>query len=136
MKIHLDALDKLFSEFIRKRAIVNAGGCERCHTPKFDIQKEDGSVFPAWKQLQCSHYIGRNNHSTRYYEDDGAGLCGACHMYFASYPYEHTEFFKKRLGEIRFNLLLARARQIGKLDKNGLTLYFRQKIKELCYNGE
>ena len=76
-------LDSLFSEYIRKRAISKVGGCERCLTPKFDIQKDNGDIFPAWKQLQCSHFIGRSKKSTRLDEDNCIGICGACHFGFS-----------------------------------------------------
>lgn len=131
MKVRREPLDDTYSEFIRKRAIKEKGGCERCLTPKFDTVKDNGDIFPAYKKLQCSHFIGRSNHSTRWDEDDCCGLCGACHIYFGHHPLEHVEFFTKRLGKLRFDLLQARARQIGRPDKNALTLYYKFKIKQL-----
>ena len=71
----------------------------------------------------------------RYDEDNLVALDFGCHSYLDGNPVEKIEFFKKRLGQVRFNLLQARARQVGKVDRNGLMLYFQQKIKELCYNG-
>jgi hypothetical protein len=127
----LDPLDILFSEFIRKRAIKRCGGCERCLTPKFDIVKDDGTIFPAWKFLQNSHFFGRTDKSTRFDEDDCAGLCGACHMYLEHHPHYHDEWFKQHLGEQVFELLLGRNRVMGKPDKKALTLYYQTKIKEL-----
>ncbi len=129
MKLNL--LDELFSELIRKRAIKNTSGCERCLTQKNDLTKENGSIFPAWKQLQCSHFWGRIRKSTRWDEDDVAGLCGACHIYFEQHPAEHTKFFKKRLGVRAFENLEIRAHMPQKLDINALTIYLRLKIKEL-----
>jgi len=131
VKVKLDKLDTLFSEFVRRRAIQSAGGCERCLTPKFSTVKDNGVPFPAYKTLQCSHYIGRSNHQTRWDEDDACGLCGACHIYFGHNPHEHEEFFKQRLGPVRFDLLQARARQTGCTDKNALTLYYKEKIRQL-----
>ena len=124
-------LDILFSEYIRRRAIINVGGCERCLTPKHDTQKDDGATYPAWKQLQCSHFIGRGRHSTRWDEDNAVGLCGACHIYFTSHPLQHTEWFTAHLSEYEFNLLRARARITEKVDKEAVRLYLQEQIRNL-----
>ena len=116
MKIKLDGLDILFSQFIRRRT---GGYCERC------------GKFNGWKRLQTSHFIGRAKRSVRWDEDNAVGLCFGCHQYFTSHPLEHTEWFKKRLGD-RFDLLIARTRNTHpKPDKEAITLYFKTKIKEL-----
>ncbi len=116
-------LDKLFSEFIRKKAMLN-GGCERCHTPKKD-----------YKQLQCSHFHGRRKRSVRFDPDNAVGLCGACHLYFGANPTEHVKFFLERLGQKDFDYLQARANTTQKIDEKAIAIYFREKLKELnCAN--
>lgn len=129
MKITL--LDNLFSEFIRLRAIILIGGCERCLTPKHDIIKDDGTIFPAWKQLQCSHFWGRGKRSVRYDEDNGAGLCGACHMYFTAHPAEHRDWFLQRLGQNGYDMLEKRAQTPQKIDENAISIYLKAKIAEI-----
>jgi len=120
MRIRLDPLDELFSEFIRKRAIKRVGGCERCLAPKTD-----------YKQLQCSHFFGRAKKSVRWDEDNAVALCMGCHAYFTAHPLEHIEWFKARLGD-KFNLLRARARTPARyIDKEAIRLYLKAKIKEL-----
>lgn len=126
----LDPLDRLFSEFIRRRAISRVGGCERCLSARYDILKDDGSVFPRWKQLQCSHFHGRSKKSVRWDEDNAAGLCGACHIRFGSQGEEHRQHFIEILGQEGFDLLNARASKPGKPDKKLLMIYYREKIKE------
>lgn len=121
----LDPLDKLFSEFIRRRALNKVGGCERCLNGKTD-----------WKQLQCSHFFGRAKHSVRYDEDNAVGLCGACHLYFTAHPLEHTEWFKQHLGEREFDLLNHRAHIPQKIDRNAIAIYLEVKIKELIRRNE
>jgi hypothetical protein len=114
------ALDALFSIFIRMRAMKDAGGCERCLTPK-----------KSYKDLQCSHFIGRGSWSTRFDEDGASGLCGACHMYLEHHPHNHEEFFRKRLGD-KLDLLICRGRTpVKHLDIKMLTIYFKEKIKEM-----
>ncbi len=119
MRIKLSPLDKLFSEFVRKRAIQRVHGCERCGAWKAD-----------YKELQCSHFFGRAKKSVRWDEDNAAGLCFGCHQHFTSHPLEHTEWFQKRLGD-KFDLLRARAYTPTKPDINAITLYLKEKLKEI-----
>ena len=132
MKTKLDPLDNLFSEYIRKRAIIRTGGCEKCLTPKYDTQKEDGTPFPAWRKLQCAHLISRWHKSTRWDEDVALGLCGACHIWIDHEAEEKIALLKQVLGQDGYNLLLARSRP-GKPDKKAIELYLKEKIKTLGY---
>lgn len=124
-------LDTLFSQYIRMRAISKVGGCERCLAPKHDIEKDDGKIFPAYKQLQCSHFWGRAKKSVRYDPDNAAGLDGACHLYFAAHPKEHSRWFEEHLGQPAFDLLEGRAHIPQKIDEKLMTLYIQSKIKEV-----
>ena len=126
--MRIDKLDVLFSEYIRKRAIAEDGGCQRCLSPKYDIVKDNGDTFPAWRQLQCSHFMGRSKRSVRLDADNAVGLCGACHIYFTAHPLEHIEFFKQRLGE-QFDMLQHRARILEKIDREAIKLYLQEKIR-------
>uniref|UniRef100_A0A6M3LF73 Uncharacterized protein n=1 Tax=viral metagenome TaxID=1070528 RepID=A0A6M3LF73_9ZZZZ len=123
-------LDKLCSEYVRKRAIQRCGGCERCNTPKFDIVKDNGSVFPAWKSLDWSHFHTRSNKKVRWNEDNAAGLCGGCHFYLDSHPHEKIAFFEGLLGD-KVTQLEYQATRGSKPDKSAIELYLKQKIKEL-----
>lgn len=137
MKTKRDWLDDLFSEFVRRRAIHDVGGCERCLNPKFDIQKEDGEIFQAYKFLQNSHFYGRAIQSVRFDPDNGAGLCGACHIYFGSHPEEHRAFFLERLGQAGYDMLAARRRTPAKyIDREAIALFCRAKIKEYIDAGQ
>jgi len=129
--LKIDPLDKLFSEYIRRRAIVRVGGCERCLSIKPDTEKENGTVFPGWKQLQCSHFWGRGKISVRWDQDNAAGLCGGCHMYLTAHPEEHRNWFMTRLGADDFDLLMGRAFTPQKPDIEALTIYLKEMIKEV-----
>ena len=115
MKIRVDKLDVLFSKFIRLRA---KNHCERC-----GAYKEKG--------LQCCHFHSRRKHSVRYDEDNACALDFGCHQYLDSHPLEKIEFFKKRLGNIGFDMLNHRANQPKKPDKKLLALYFQGLMKEV-----
>ncbi len=131
MKIRIDPLDKVFSQFIRMRAIQRVGGCEKCLRPKYDRVKENGDIFPAWKQLEVSHFFGRGRWSVRFDEDNSAGLCFKCHQGFGAQPLEHVRWFENHIGKEAMEMLEGRERQLGKPDEAALTLYYREKIKEM-----
>jgi hypothetical protein len=121
MKIRIDPLDTLFSEYIRCRALKTVGGCERCLQGKTD-----------YKELQCSHFFGRSRKSVRWDPDNAAGLCFGCHQYLGSHPLEHTEWFKVRLGEGAFDMLNHRARTPARLiDKEAIRIYLDTLMKEM-----
>ncbi len=120
MRIRLDPLDVLFSRLVRLRAMKLVHGCERCLTWKED-----------YKKLQCSHFFGRRRRSVRWNEDNACGLCFSCHQHFTENPLEHTEWFKKRLGE-KFELLEIQANMVGiKPDKKAIKIYLEARIKEV-----
>lgn len=117
-------LDDLYSKVIRKRAMKRVGGCERCKRPKFDIQKDNGDIFPAWRQLHCAHFHERDAKSVRWDSDNSAGLCPGCHRHLDNHSYQKYEFFRKLLGD-KFEPLNERARVPGKPDLEELIAYYK-----------
>jgi len=117
-KVRISTEDRLFSEFIRKRAIRISGGCQRCLSQKTN-----------YKQLQCSHLWGRRNKATRWDPDNCIGLCSGCHAYFTANPIEHQDWFRKHLGDERFEQLRLRAQGVKKVDIVVVRLYLNQLLK-------
>ena len=76
--------------------------------------------------LHCSHYVGRGRYSTRFEPLNAVALCYGCHRFFTSHPIDHTEFFKKRLGEKWENLMELKETIIKKRD-----VLTAEKYKEL-----
>ena len=130
MKIDKE-LDILCSEFVRRRAILRVGGCERCLRPKIDIQKDNGKIFPAWKQLDWCHLISRNYKSVRWNEDNGVGCCGGCHRYLDNNAKEKVEFIYQTIGEEKYNLLEAQTRPGNYIDKQVIKIYLKMEIEKL-----
>ena len=117
----LSPLDKLFSQYIRMRAIDRVHGCERCGAWKAD-----------YKQLQCAHLISRWHKSIRWDEDAALGLCGGCHLWIDHEEEEKLDLRQRAIGEDRVLLLKARARTPARyVDTSGLELYYEQRIKTL-----
>jgi len=101
MKIRLDENDRLFSHLVK---LLARNKCEYCGATD--------------KRLECSHFHSRRKFSTRYDTDNASCLCTGCHMYLGGNPYQHTEWFKKRLGSRKFeelnwrvNIILKRSSQ-------------------------
>jgi hypothetical protein len=117
MKIRIDPLDKMFSEYVRKRAVIRCGGCEYCG------KRMD------WKSLQCSHFHGRRKGSVRYDSDNACGLCFSCHIFLGANPYKHTEFFKKRLGAEKFEQLNIRAEMVFKVNKELIKAHLKELLQ-------
>jgi len=72
--------------------------------------------------------------TVRWDEDNGAGLCGGCHMYLDAHHRQKEAWFEELLGEEAFRNLEIRAEwNVGqkKMDVAWLTLYYQQKLKEL-----
>ena len=117
MKIRLDPLDRLFSRYIRLR---DGGICQRC-----------GKYVGLTQGLHCAHFHSRRHQNTRYDPDNAIALDFGCHQYLDSHPIEKIEFFKARLGEQAFDLLRARANEVGRPDKKAIELWLKKELKEV-----
>lgn len=116
--IKISTADKLFSQYVRSRA---GWRCERCN----------GYYEPPTMALHCSHYHGRGKRSVRFDPENAAALCYGCHMHFTAHPLEHTDWFKKRLGDNKFDLLMLRANTPQRVDEKLIRIGLRQLIREL-----
>ena len=131
-KPSLAMVDKQASEYFRKRAMLRRGGCEKCGAQKHDIIKENGDIFPAWKQLHWAHYIRRAKMAVRWDESNGLGLCAGCHRYIDDEAIAKVEFFKSVLGETEHELLIARSMQRPDSSVRQFVLQdFKERIKIL-----
>jgi hypothetical protein len=117
LRIRIDPLDSLVSEYVRKKS---NGFCERC------------GRYYGWQKLQACHFHSRRKISVRYDSDNIAACDFGCHNWIDGNPMEKIEFFKNKLGETAFDLLNSRARiTFPKPDKKMLTIYYQQQIKLL-----
>ena len=87
-------LDLAWSELIRSR-----GKCQKCGKTE---------------TLQACHIFSRNQRTVRWNPLNGLCLCAGCHFHSHQNPILFTQFVEKLLGDIRFNLLLKRAREVRK----------------------
>lgn len=122
-------LDELWSEYIRKRAMYRSHGCERPH------DSNSGNWKQSWKELQAAHCFGRSNRTTQFDPRNGAGLCGACHMYIDSHEDAKFELFRRLIGNSHeFEMLYAIAHMTSKqspVDYKMTEIYLKTLIKQL-----
>ena len=71
-------LDKVFSEYIRRRTADQKGYVE-C----FTCGKRDH-----WKKMQCGHFQSRKHYSTRWNEDNCQVQCVGCNMFKSGEQYK------------------------------------------------
>ena len=116
VKIHISALDRLFSQYIRTR---DHWTCQRC-----------GKVHPPpTMALHCAHTYKRRHQLTRWDADNADALCYGCHQYFEEHWPEHLTWKRQRIGHPRFQRLTRRHQMVGRVDVVATALYYRQQLQ-------
>lgn len=113
--------DALFSDYIRELA---GWTCERC---KKEFEKPN-------QGLHCSHFHSRGKRSVRFDRENAASLCFSCHNYFGGNPYDHAEFFKRRLGSQSYERLAIRANTPKKVDETEIAIGLKLELQKLKEN--
>jgi len=117
----ITVLDREFGKLVRlKRGYM----CERC-----------GKHYPeGGKGLHISHFIGRSEKHTRWYEDNVDLLCYGCHSYLETHkPTLYRDWKREQLGE-RFNALIKRSHRtdiVGELERKEIREKIKGQIKEI-----
>ena len=115
----VEKLDKVFSEYIRRRFAINdIAECVTCG-------KRDH-----WKQLQAGHFMSRKHYATRWDEQNVQVQCSGCNVFRAGEQYKYSLF----LGSALSAELLKRSRQIKKFTNHELLAMieqFKEKILSL-----
>lgn len=112
-------LDKVFSEYIRRRYTKNEiATCVTCG-------KED-----YWKKLQAGHFMSRKHYATRWNEENVEVQCMACNVFRAGEQYK----FSKYLGQDKADELLTKSRETVKFpdwEIQEMIELYKNKIKDL-----
>jgi len=117
-------LDKLFSEYIRRRNADHLGRV-KCFT--CGVEKH-------WKEQQAGHFQSRSHHSTRWDEVNVQVQCVKCNMYRQGEQYKFGLYLDDRFGDGTAEELENRAKTIVKLnrvDYEEAIERYKQKIREL-----
>ncbi len=119
----IERLDGLFSEYIRRRAMLRAGGCEKCGGSKAD-----------YKQLQAAHFHGRGRFSVRWDVRNSVGVCGGCHRHIDAQYAVKQEFALSILGQEDYDRLYVLAYMTSKqtgLDLGMVEMYLREELRRI-----
>ena len=118
-KTLITKLDKVFSEYIRRRYAKNEiATCVTCG-------KKDH-----WKKLQAGHFMSRKHYATRWDEDNVEVQCSACNVF----RYGEQYLFAKYLGTEKADMLLTKSREAVKFpdwEIQEMIELYKNKIKDL-----
>ena len=117
-------LDKLFSEYIRRRE-ADENGYVKCFTC---------GKIKHWKKQQCGHYYSRRFLSTRYDEMNCNVQCVQCNIFKEGNKPVFYQKLIEKYGEDKINLLYIKKDNTAKFTDTIyriLILEYKQKIKEL-----
>jgi len=120
--MNLTKLDRIFSEYIRRRD-SDENGTGRCISCGKHVQ---------WQQADCGHYINRKHLSLRFNEINCNLQCRACNRFDeGNLPAYGIALQKKHGHDIINKLLIAKTNTVKytqfEIDK--LTEYYKEKIK-------
>ncbi len=120
----LDTLDRIFSEYIRRRD-SDENGIGRCISC--------GKIVH-WKEADCGHFVNRKHMALRYDEKNCNLQCRLCNRFDEGNIQGYSEGLVKKYGPEVLEYLKVKKHNISRLGKfeiDTLKKYYKQKIKEL-----
>mgnify|MGYP003457169196 CR=1 FL=1 len=89
-------LDRECSRIVRSIGFCQWGATKNCTKGDYEL-------------LQCAHIFSRTYKSVRWDLKNMICLCASCHFYGHNNPTRFTEFVKRYLGEVEYQMLDQRA---------------------------
>ena len=122
-------LDKVFSEYIRRRDADDNGFVKCCTCP----------TVRHWKQMDAGHYIKRDQLSTRWDERNVYAQCVDCNRFHDGRILEYDNFIYDKLGSDEYNSLISRpwnnsGFKYMQHEIDELVEIYKQKIKQRLHN--
>jgi hypothetical protein len=102
--------DRLFSIYIRSRE-ADQYGMVRCFTC---------GTRATWKVMQCGHFVGRANFSTRWHDENCQIQCQTCNVIKHGNLAEYAKNLDLKYGEGTADELRALSRLIQRMNENDL----------------
>ena len=123
---HIEALDKVFSTYIRKRDSIDGiiGKCCTC-----------GKVGEI-KYMHCGHFMSRRHLSTRWEEKNTACQCVSCNLYNQGKQYEFSLYLDRKYGagtSEKMRIKASNTCKMSDVEAKILIKHYKQKEKELCF---
>lgn len=117
-------LDKVFSEYIRRRDADDNGYVKCCTCP----------TVKHWKEMQAGHYIPRGYYNVRFNEKNTHSQCSLCNEGKKGNLRIYEKFMFTQYGELEVSRLEYIKHTEWKLvqhEIDELTEYYKNKIKQL-----
>ena len=115
-------LDKLFSEYVRRRD-ADRNGMVHCVTCEKLLH---------WKEGDCGHFVSRDRKATRWMGTNANFQCPYCNRFRAGEQHKHGEYIDKRYGKGTAQQLQDISRVRGcKIDRGWLMLMIENMKKEI-----
>lgn len=115
-------LDRIFSEYIRRRDSDPTTGYGRCISC--------GKVVH-WKDADAGHYVNRKHMSLRYDERNVHLQCRSCNRYDEGNMLGYTKALQKKYGERVLDYLQVKKNNTSKLGPYEFELLIKQYQKKL-----
>lgn len=114
-------MDRLFSEFVRRRA-ADENGMVRCVCCR---------VLKPWKELQCGHFVTRGRLATRWDIENSNPQCGRCNVLLRGNAVGYARFLENRYGPSIFATLEERSRITTKFTRSDLQRMVEELVVKL-----
>ena len=120
----LNILDKVFSEYIRRRDADMNGKvkCCTCNNKKH------------WKKMDAGHWLSRGRLATRYHEKNCHAQCITCNQFKSGNPEAYDRFIINKYGMDVFDSLIELSQTEVKwmqFEIDEMVEVYKKKIKDL-----
>ena len=122
--MNIDKLDKVFSEYIRKRDADEYGRVKCCTC----------DAVSHWSEMDCGHWQSRHNMGTRWDERNCHDQCKECNQTNGGMFEEHRIYIFNRYGSAVVDDLIYQARHNKKwiqFEIDEMVQEYKEKIKQL-----
>ena len=120
----VEQLDKVFSEYIRRRT-ADDRGFVRCYT--CGVEKH-------WKETHAGHFMSRGKYATRWNETNVQVQCVSCNIFKAGEQYKFGVRLDQEHGEGTAEEMMYLSNQSGKYtihELRDMVKQYQQKLREL-----
>ena len=122
--MNIKKLDKIFSEYIRRRDADENGYVKCCTCP----------TVSHWKEMDCGHWMLRGNKGTRFDERNCHAQCRTCNTHEDGMYDEHSSYIMHKHGLNALSDLVYNARHESHFmqhEIDELVEIYKQKINNL-----
>lgn len=120
-KTVINKLDRIFSEYIRRRDADENGYATCCTCGKRDL----------WQDMDAGHFVPRQHKSTRYEETNVHAQCRKCNRFNNGEPSAYALFLMKKYDDDIVQLLESKKQEIHKPNWEEELEIWKEKLEEL-----